>query len=90
VLSCCRAAQPGPPRVAYAIGRRTGNAVERNRVRRRLRHVVRNHSERLLRDHQYLIGAQREALRASTVELTDAWLGLVERAHAELSEGGLR
>ena len=26
-----------PPRVAYAIGRRVGGAVERNRVRRRLR-----------------------------------------------------
>ena len=29
-----------PPRVAYAIGRRVGSAVVRNRVRRRLRAIV--------------------------------------------------
>ena len=31
----------GPPRVAYAIGRRVGGAVVRNRLRRRLRAAVR-------------------------------------------------
>ena len=33
---------PGePPRVAYAVGKTVGGAVERNRVRRRLREIVR-------------------------------------------------
>ncbi|MCU1351025.1 MAG: Ribonuclease protein component [Acidimicrobiales bacterium] len=32
--------EEGPPRVAYAIGRRVGGAVVRNRLRRRLRAVV--------------------------------------------------
>ncbi len=31
----------GFPQVAYAVGKRTGNAVLRNRVRRRLREAVR-------------------------------------------------
>ena len=31
-----------PPRVAYAIGRKVGNAVERNRIRRQLRTIVRD------------------------------------------------
>jgi len=61
VVSCCRASEPGPPRVAYAIGRRSGDAVERNRIRRRLRHIVADHAELLRPDHQYLLGARSEA-----------------------------
>jgi ribonuclease P protein component len=85
VLSCCRAAQAGPPRVAYAVGRHAGGAVERNRIRRRLRHVVRNHSERLRPGYQYLVGAGPEALSAPAAELNDVWVHLVDQAH-----GGLR
>lgn len=34
-----------PPRVAYAVGRRTGTSVVRNRLRRRLRAVMRELSD---------------------------------------------
>jgi len=44
-----------PPRVAYAIGRRVGNAVERNRIRRQLRTIVREPAMQL-RPGNYLIG----------------------------------
>jgi ribonuclease P protein component len=81
VLTCCPAPNPGPPRVAYAIGRRTGGAVERNRVRRRLRHVVAAHESHLRPNWQYLVGAGHETLRISNDELTRAWLDLVARAH---------
>jgi ribonuclease P protein component len=85
VLTCCRASTPGPPRVAYAIGRRVGGSVERNRIRRRLRHVVAGHGEYLLDNCQYLVGATPAALRAPTDELTEVLLGLVERAHGALA-----
>jgi ribonuclease P protein component len=85
VLTCCPAATPGPPRVAYAVGRRAGGAVERNRIRRRLRRVVAAHEARLRSDHQYLVGAGSAALRAPHAELTAAWLELVDRAHEDAS-----
>ncbi len=40
-LPASGSASSNPPRVAYAIGRRVGGAVERNQVRRRLRAVWR-------------------------------------------------
>jgi ribonuclease P protein component len=84
-MTCCPATNPGPPRVAYAIGRRTGGAVVRNRIRRRLRHVVSAHTGHLRPNYQYLVGARPEAHTASPAELTAAWLDLLERAHEGLS-----
>jgi len=44
-----------PPRVAYTIGRRVGSAVVRNRVRRRLRMLIRDEAS-ALDPGAYLIG----------------------------------
>ena len=55
------------PRVAYAVGRRVGNAVTRNRVRRRLRAAVGQAAE--LRPGAYLVAAGPEAARSSFEEL---------------------
>jgi ribonuclease P protein component len=46
-----------PVRVAYAIGRSTGPAVTRNRIRRRLRELVRHEASVGLPSGYYLIGA---------------------------------
>jgi ribonuclease P protein component len=48
------------PLVAYAIGRRSGSAVRRNRIRRRLRAAVANVS-RELSPGSYLVSADTEA-----------------------------
>jgi len=48
------------PRVAYAVARRVGGAVVRNRLRRRLRAVVAEHSGEL-HAGAYLLGAAPEA-----------------------------
>jgi ribonuclease P protein component len=57
-----------PPRVAYAIGRKVGDAVERNRLRRRLRAIVREWAPELA-PGAYLIGAAPEAAQLSYGEL---------------------
>jgi ribonuclease P protein component len=51
----------GVPRVAYAIGKRVGGAVVRNRLRRRLRAVVADITESLP-PGAYLVAAGREAV----------------------------
>jgi ribonuclease P protein component len=49
-----------PPKVAFAIGRKVGGAVERNRLRRRLRAIASELAPHL-RPGAYLIGAAPEA-----------------------------
>jgi ribonuclease P protein component len=56
------------PRVAYAVGRRAGSAVDRNRVRRRLRGAVAA-TEGLV-PGAYLVAAGPEAARVEFEELT--------------------
>ena len=57
----------GPPRVAFAVGRRAGGAVARNRVRRRLREVARQSS---LPSGDWMIGAGPGAASASFADLS--------------------
>ncbi len=57
-----------PPRVAYAIGRKVGSAIERNRLRRRLRAIVRELAPQI-RPGAYLIRVAPEAARLSHTEL---------------------
>ena len=57
-----------PPRVAYAIGRKVGGAVERNRLRRRLRAIVWQLAPSL-RPGAYLIGVAPEGAHLSVGEL---------------------
>lgn len=48
------------PRVAFAIGRRAGGAVERNRLRRRVHAVLRDNQDRLP-PGRYLFGSRQKA-----------------------------
>ena len=55
----------GPVRVGFTVSKKVGNAVERNRVRRRLREVVRLTSDDALRPgHDYVLVGRRAALSA--------------------------
>lgn len=40
-------ADPGPAQVGYTVSKSVGDAVTRNRVKRRLRHLTREHLEAL-------------------------------------------
>lgn len=63
-----------PPRVAYAVGKRVGPAVVRNRVRRRLRAAAQTHRAALAPGGAYLFGAAPAAASAPWAEI-DAAVG---------------
>ena len=61
----------GPVRVGFTVSKKVGNAVERNRVRRRLRELVRLASEDALQPgHDYVLVGRRAALSANFALLT--------------------
>ena len=57
----------------------TGHAVERNRMRRRLREVYRLHEAELLPGYDIVIVARSRAMEADFAELTRAFLTLAGR-----------
>jgi len=67
-------------RVGFITSRRLGSAVIRNRVRRRLREIVRQHQHDLRQDFWIVLIAKRDAANASYRALEDEWLRLARRA----------
>jgi ribonuclease P protein component len=69
-----------PPRVAFALGRALGSAVTRNRLRRRLRAVLRSID---VPPGLMLIGAKPAACELTFVELTMVVTALIEKVPVE-------
>jgi ribonuclease P protein component len=80
-LWCSYVPDPGvvPPRVAFAIGRATGTAVARNRLRRRLRVLLASSD---VPPGLYLLGARPGACEHTFDELARSIDQLVERVRS--------
>jgi ribonuclease P protein component len=74
-----------PPRVAYAIGRRFGTAVERNRARRRLRAAIALDSALLLPGVAYLLSAERAVMTIPFPTLREHVARLLREVRTEVS-----
>ena len=80
MLSAAVVENCGRSRVGFITSRRVGSAVVRNRVRRRLREIVRRHQHDLRQDFWIVLVAKRDAASASYRALEDEWLRLARRA----------
>jgi ribonuclease P protein component len=54
----------GPARVGFTVSKKVGNAVERNRIRRRLREVVRGAADAARPGRDYVLVGRRAGLSA--------------------------
>jgi ribonuclease P protein component len=83
VLQARRRRDAGPPRLGFTVSKKVGNAVERNRVRRRLREIVRlSAASRLRAGHDYVLVGRRAALDLPFARMTQDFEGALQRAHA--------
>jgi len=72
----------GPARVGFTVSKKVGNAVERNRVRRRLREVVRRAAaSRMHGGHDYVLVGRRAALNFPFDRMQQDFDGALRRIH---------
>ena len=69
-----------PFRAGFVTSKRIGGAVVRNRVRRRLRDIVRRHQHRIATAVWIVVIARPAAAKATYQQLEDEWLRLAKRA----------
>ena len=67
-------------RAGFITSRRLGNAVQRNRVRRRLREIVRKRQREFCSQIWFVTIARPAAAQAASGVLEDEWLRLAKRA----------
>ena len=67
-------------RVGLITSRRVGGAVARNRVRRRLREIVRRNQQALKGGIWFVVIARRSAAQTDSAALEAEWLRLAQRA----------
>jgi ribonuclease P protein component len=72
VLQARKRDDHGPVRVGFTVSRKVGTAVERNRVRRRLREIVRlSAATGLSAGHDYVLIGRRAALSLPFEQITE-------------------
>jgi ribonuclease P protein component len=86
VLQTRKRQDQGPIRVGFTVSKKVGNAVERNRVRRRLREAVRlSGGNRFQAGHDYVLVGRRPALELPFDRIRQDLEQAVSRAHSRHS-----
>ena len=82
ILQALDRREDGPVRVGFTVSRKVGSATERNRVRRRLREVVRlSPPERMRPGYDYVLIGRRTALSLPFGRLIEDFDQALRRAH---------
>jgi ribonuclease P protein component len=82
VLQGLRREDDGPPRFGFTVAKKVGKATERNRVRRRLREMVRlAPAERMRTGYDYVLVGRRAALALPFARLVAEFEAALQRLH---------
>jgi ribonuclease P protein component len=83
VLQARKRIDDGPARFGFTVSKKVGNAVERNRVRRRLREIVRGAgANRIRTGHDYVLIGRRAALKVPFARIAEDFEGALRQVHA--------
>jgi len=88
VLQALNRRKDGPVRVGFTVSKKVGNAAERNRVRRRLREVVRLSTRAPMQPgHDYVLIGRRAALDLPFDRLIEDFARALGRVHGGKGTG---
>ena len=77
----------GPVRVGFTVTKKNGSAVERNRIRRRLRELVKRVDVVSMRPHSdYVLVGRRVALNRDFATMLDDLRGALQRLDRQISK----
>jgi ribonuclease P protein component len=83
VLQARKRTDDGPVRFGFTVSKKVGNAVERNRVRRRLKEIVRlSDTKRMQSGHDYVLVGRRAALKLPFDRIAQDFEGALRRMQA--------
>jgi ribonuclease P protein component len=78
----------GPIRVGFTVSRKNGTATERNRIRRRLREVVKRLDVIAMRPHHdYVLVGRRDALSRNFATMLDDLRTALNRLERQVPKG---
>jgi ribonuclease P protein component len=78
------------PGIGLTVTNKTGNAPERNRIRRRLRAAVRACGASFQPQHDYVLVGRREALSLPFSEVVSDLASAISKVHATPRDPGLK
>lgn len=82
VLQARERGDAAPPRFGFTVSKKVGTATERNRVRRRLREIVRRNAALLPQSgHDYVLIGRRAALAMPFERMAAEFCGAMTRLH---------
>jgi len=88
------ASEDATPGVGFTVTKKVGNSPERNRIKRRLREVVRAAGSDFQPQHDYVLVGRREALSEPFGQMVQDLSALLIKVHADKARpnkaGGLR
>ena len=83
VLQARKRTDDGPVRFGFTVSKKVGNAVERNRVRRQLKEIVRlSDKNRMQSGHDYVLVGRRAALKLPFDRIAQDFEGALRRMQA--------
>ncbi len=67
-------------RYGFTVSRKIGNAVQRNRIKRRLKEIVRRHSAKIKDGFDVVIVARKRSLNTSSFKLEKSLITVIKKA----------